>query len=86
MLEICLPGRSKINSFVCEQNKNFQIIELSLTSLKPIFFEVATMLGNMLTKDEVEDFMREADVVKFNYCFPPWIFFDLIPFRMEMEN
>ena len=22
------------------------------------------MLGNMLTKDEVEDFMREADVVK----------------------
>ena len=26
------------------------------------------MLGNMLTKDEVEDFMREADVVRFiNY-------------------
>ena len=86
MLEICLPGRSKINYFVCEQNKNFQIIELSLTSLKPIFFEVATMLGNMLTKDEVEDFMREADVVKFNSCFHPWIFFYLIPFRMEMEN
>ena len=27
------------------------------------------MLGNMLTKDEVEDFMREADVVRFNYYF-----------------
>ena len=26
------------------------------------------MLGNMLTKDEVEDFMREADVVKLFSC------------------
>ena len=26
---------------------------------------VATMLGSMLTKEEVEEFMREADVVSF---------------------
>ena len=27
---------------------------------------VATMLGSMLTKEEVEEFMREADVVRHN--------------------
>ena len=41
------------------------------------------MLGNTLTKDEVEDFMREADVVNFK-CFEGF-FLSFIP-RMEMEN
>ena len=43
------------------------------------------MLGNMLTKDEVEDFMREADVVKFIVFTLDYSFYQ-IPFRMEMEN
>ena len=30
---------------------------------------VATMLGSMLTKEEVEEFMREADVVRFAIFF-----------------
>ena len=29
--------------------------------------KVACMLGAMLTKDEVDEFMREADVVRHNY-------------------
>jgi Ca2+-binding EF-hand superfamily protein len=30
----------------------------------PIMVQVATMLGSMLTKEEVDEFMREADVVR----------------------
>ena len=43
------------------------------------------MLGNMLTKDEVEDFMREADVVRFINCLG---FYNshLSFHRMETEN
>ena len=45
------------------------------------------MLGNMLTKDEVEDFMREADVVRFQFwSTPEHNSFLSTPFRMEMEN
>ena len=29
-----------------------------------IVLQVATMLGSMLTKEEVDEFMREADVVR----------------------
>ena len=28
--------------------------------------KVTAMLGTMLTKEEIEDFMREADVVRYN--------------------
>lgn len=43
------------------------------------------MLGNMLTKDEVEDFMREADVVRFTILFPGF-YYHLSFLRMETEN
>ena len=45
------------------------------------------MLGNMLTKDEVEDFMREADVVKLDLDnFLPIFPLILILYRMGTEN
>ena len=45
-----------------------------------IVLQVATMLGSMLTKEEVDEFMREADVVrKINPLFPNVIILFLYP-------
>ena len=43
---------------------------------------VATMLGSMLTKEEVEEFMREADVVSKIYYF--WLIFVLL--KLQLKN
>ena len=42
--------------YVCSKDGYIDLKELKT---------VATMLGSMLTKEEVEEFMREADVVSF---------------------
>ena len=53
---MCLHNNSPLAIYL---SKNFQII------IKRDY-KVATMLGTTLTKDEVEEFMREADVVLLN--------------------
>ena len=45
--------------------------------------KVANMLGTMLTKEELDEFMAEADAVSNKYSSIPFVIFNL---RMEMEN